>query len=99
MKTNYKAIKYIFTQRALSSSYMEQILKSKMSNLGWLGLGELDYWFWRYVFMKDVTKKALTNQLLKVGFDNLTVVEIIDALNSTRKLVKEILKDAKEKVK
>jgi len=99
LKTNYKAIKYIFTQRALSSSYMEQILKSKMSNLGWLGLGELDYWFWRYVFMKDVTKKALTNQLLKVGFDNLTVVEIIDALNSTRKLVKEILKDAKEKVK
>ena len=97
MKINYKAIQYIFIQSSLASALMEQ--KVKALNLGAMYVGELHYWFWRYVFMKDVTKKALTSRLLKLGLDNLMIVETIDALNSTRRIVKEMLEDAKEHVK
>jgi hypothetical protein len=97
MKTNYDWIRNIFIQSSLSSALMEQ--KIKALNFGAMYIGELNYWFWRYVFMKDITKRAMSIKLMKYGLDNLTVVETIDALNSTRKVVKEMLEDAKEKVK
>jgi len=71
-------------------------MEQKVQSLGknFMYAGELRYWFWRYVYMKDITKKTLTHHLLKGGFDNLTVIEIVNALNGTREIVKELLKDA-----
>jgi len=97
MNPHYDLIKYIFVQSSLTDVVMEQRVKTL--GKGFIAAGELRYWFWRYVFMKDLTKKALTNQLLKAGFDNLTTIEIVDTLNSTREIVKDILKDAKEHLK
>lgn len=90
MTDKYNAIYNIFIQSSLTDSLLEQKVK-QLNGTFWKS-GEVRYFFWRYVFMKDLTKKALTNRLLKAGFDNLTVIEIINALNSTRELVKEILK-------
>jgi hypothetical protein len=97
MKTRYDIIKGIFVQSSVTDALMEQKVKALAK--GTIVNGELRYWFWRYVFMKDLTKKVLTNQLLKAGFDNLTVVEIVDALNGTREIVKEMLDDARERAK
>ena len=94
MKNNYDIVQGIFMQRAISSSFMDQILKDRLT-LSEKIVGQLDYWFWRYVFMKDLTKKQLTNTLLKLGLDNLVIVEIIDGLNKTRSFVKDIIKDTK----
>lgn len=96
MRTNYNALKNIFIHSAITNIFMEQRVKAL--NKGAIIQGELAYWFWRYVFPKNVTKKALTNHLLKSGFDNLTTIEIIDALNSVKNIVKELLLDAKANI-
>lgn len=97
MTPQHEALRNIFIQSNLTNSFLEQRVKALNANF-WVN-GELQYFFWRYVFPKDITKKAMTAKLLKAGFDNLTVIEILNALNETRTIVKEILDDAKEKVK
>ena len=99
MKTNYDLIKNIFIQRALSCVFIESKLKTETQFSNFLNWGELDYLCWRYVFMKDITKTHLTKKLSGFGFDNLTVVELIDGLNATRQIVKDLLKRAKEEQK
>lgn len=94
MKTNYNTIKGLFTQKSLVDT-MTLNIKS-ITFVDPLSKGEFSFWCWRYVFMKDVTKKHLTNQLLKLGLDNLTVVEVINNLNTTKELVVQILNDAKK---
>lgn len=97
MKVNYNFLRNIFIQSSLTDSMLDNKIKSLGKDF--MFTGELRYWFWRYVFMKNITAKSLTNNLLKSGFDNLTTIEIINALNSTREIVKELLDDAKEQVK
>lgn len=97
MKTNYDWIRNIFIQSSLTNAVL--LTKVKALNNGFIIEGELNYLFWRYVYMKDLTKTALTNQLLKAKFDNLTTIEIINALNETRKVVKYILEEAKKEAK
>jgi hypothetical protein len=96
MKNSYDVIQSIFVQAALIDIVMEQ--KIKPLGLGFVYTADLRYWFWRYVYMKDLTKKTLIARLQKAGFDNLITVEIIDALNFIRKTVKEFLEDAKGKI-
>jgi hypothetical protein len=97
MNAEYKALRNIFIQ----SSLTDAVLIQKVNSLGkdFMFAGEVRFDFWRYVFAKDITAKTLTNHLIKAGFDNLTVVEIVDALNSTRSIIKELLEDAKEHTK
>ena len=95
MKTNYETIKGIFTQKNLVDAMIGNI---KSLNLDPISKGEFSYLCWRYVFMKDITKKNFTGKLLKLGLDNLTVVEVTDSLNATKNLVKDIISDcSKEK--
>jgi hypothetical protein len=96
MKTNYEVVRGIFIQKGLVDAMTTNI---KFSNYDLLLKGEFSYWCWRYVFMKDITKKALTSRLLKWGFDNLTIVEIFSTLNTTKELVGNILDDYKKEVK
>jgi len=98
MKTNYSWLKNVFMQSALSRFFLDKKLKA-LPPKNFLELGEIDYWVWRYVFMKDVTKKHITAILLNLGFDNLTVVELMNELNNTRIAVAHILEEAKKEAK
>jgi hypothetical protein len=93
MKTNYETIRGIFIQKGLVDAAMVNI---KFEGAKIYLKGDFSYWCWRYVFMKDITKKAFTNILLKLGFDNLTVVEIMETCNRTRELVATIIDDCKK---
>jgi hypothetical protein len=93
VKTNYDTVRGIFIQKGLVDAMTANI---KFSDTEALLKGDFSYWCWRYVFMKDITKKAFTSRLLKWGFDNLTVVEIIDACNKTRELAEQIIEDCKK---
>ena len=95
MTPQYEMIRNIFIQSSLTDIILEQKVQALENN--YTRIGELRYWFWRYVFMKDLTKKALTNKLLKAGFDNLTTIEIINSLNSVREIVKELIENAEKR--
>ena len=97
MKKEYKMLRAIFIQSSLTDVVMEQKVKSFGNNF--MFTGDLRYWFWRYVYMKDITAKTLTSKLIKAGFDNLSTVEVINTLNETKKIVEEMLKEAKGKIK
>jgi hypothetical protein len=98
MKTQYDIIQNIFIQSSLTNILLTQKVQALKSpnNPQFYFTGEFNYLCWRYVYMKDITNKAITNKLLKLGFDNLTVVEILNTLNLTRKMVKDLLDEAKE---
>lgn len=97
MKPNYEALRKIFVQNSLSRVFLDQ--KIKALNPSFMNIGELEFWCWRYTFAKDITRKFMTNKLLEFKFDNLTTVEILNALHSTRAIVRKILTDARKEVK
>jgi hypothetical protein len=97
-KEKYNAIRNIFCQNALSRLVLANKVPGVIDN-SFLGIGELEYWCWRYVYMKDITNKTMTNRLIKLKFDNLTIMEIMKALNLTKELVRDIVDKAHDAVK
>ena len=81
----YGGLFSLFTQRSIIMMFLKDVLPTDD-----ILLVNFEVDAWRYIFEKDISKSRIIKNLLKSGVNNLVALEVVDRLNSVRRMVDEV---------